>query len=259
MVNTALRVLTLDIENFPCVFYSWGMGEVHLPLDFLVRDYTICAWSAKWLDSDEIIYKDNRNKKDIYDDKELVKGLIKLINEADIVVGQNVRGFDLRKVASRADFHKLKAFKPVRVIDILTEERRVFAHTSHKLAFKTRRNLKYQKLEHKEFPGFDLWVATMANILKGWKAMQEYCCYDVLSTEERFIAVKGWIRIPAMFQADGVTRCPCGSTNLQSRGFAHTDAGKFQVYLCKDCGKWPRSSTNLLTKLQKSARLKEVR
>jgi hypothetical protein len=79
----------------------------------------------------------------------------------------------------------------------------------------------------------------------------------VLSTEEHYLKVQGWIRTHALGPADGIMRCKCGSTDLRREGFAHTDAGKFQIYSCNSCGKWPRSPINLLTKQQKSARLRE--
>jgi hypothetical protein len=258
-MQNQLRVLCLDIETTPCEVYSWGLGEQHHTLDFLKRDYTICAWAAHWVGkpADEVMYEDTRGQRDIFNDKRIVKNLIKLINKADVIIGQNVKSFDIRKVAARADFHKLPPFRPVPVTDILTEERRVFALTSHKLAHKTQRNKTYKKLEHKEYPGFGLWLGVMADDLKAWKSMEEYCKYDVLSTEERYLSVRGWIRTYALGPADGVTRCKCGSTNLKRKGYAMTDAGKFQIFLCRDCKKWPRSSINLLTKGQKSARLRE--
>lgn len=253
-----LRVLCMDIETTPCEVYSWGLGEQHHTVDFLKRDYTICAFAAHWVGApaDEAIYHDNRGKRDVFDDKQLVKKLIKLMNKADVIIGQNVKSFDIRKVAARADFHKLPPFRPTRVTDILTEERRVFALTSHKLAFKTQRNVKYQKLDHKDYPGFGLWLGVMNDELKAWKSMEEYCIYDVLSTEERYLSVRGWIRTHALGPVDGVDRCRCGSTRLRRKGFAMTDTGKFQIYLCLDCKKWPRSSINLLTKQQKRAILR---
>lgn len=266
MNNEKLKVLILDIENFPCLVYSWGLNDQFIPLEFLVRDWTICAWAAKWADSDEVFYMDNSHKKDIYDDKALVKGLIKLINEADVIIGQNVRSFDLRKVASRADFHKLGPFKPAKVTDILSEEKKVFAHTSHKLAYKTERNVKYQKLKHEKFPGFELWKTSMndgrvfskSEQKKAWKEMEIYCKHDVLSTEERYNAVKGWIHIQHQGPADGLDRCKCGSIHLRRKGYAHTEAGKYQIYLCLDCGKWPRSAHNLLDKQQRAGKLRQT-
>jgi DNA polymerase elongation subunit (family B) len=258
MKNEKLKILFLDIENFPCLVYSWGLNDQFIPLDFLVRDWTICAWAAKWADSDEVFYMDNRSKRDIYEDKALVKGLIKLINEADIIIGQNVRSFDMRKIAARAEFHGLPPFKPAKITDILTEERHVFALTSHKLAYKTERNKKYKKLKHEKYPGFDLWKACMAKKADGWREMEVYCKHDVLSTEERYNTVKGWIRIQHQGPADGIDRCKCGSANLEKRGYAYTEAGKYQIYLCHGCGRWPRSAHNVLTKEQRAGQLRQT-
>jgi hypothetical protein len=229
-------------------------------LEFLKRDWTVCAWAAHWVGDpeDKIMYMDNRGRRNVYDDKQLIKGLVDLMNQADIIIGQNVMHFDIRKLAARAVFHKLPPFRPVKITDILTEERRVFAFTSHKLAYKTELiNERYKKLKHEKYPGFDLWKACMADKREAWHEMEVYCKYDVLSTEEHYLTIQGWIRTHALGPADGVTRCKCGSTNLESRGFAHTDAGKWRIFHCRDCKKWPRSPINLLTKQQKSARLRE--
>ena len=157
MINP-LRILCLDIETFPLEVYSWVLGEVHIPLDFLKTDWTVCAFAAHWYGdpADKIIYLDNRGRKDLRNDKKLVKiELVKLMNEADVIIGQNVKNFDIRKLAARAVFHKLPPFRPVKITDILTEERRVFAFTSHKLAYKTELiNERYKKLKHSKFPGF---------------------------------------------------------------------------------------------------------
>lgn len=257
-MNNNVKILTLDIESFPLLVYSWALGEVHIPLEFLKRDWTVCAWAAHWNNdpADKIMYMDNRGRRDIYDDKQLIKSLVDLMNQADIIIGQNVQKFDIRKLAARASFHKLPPFRPVQVTDILKEERKVFAFTSHKLAYKTQMNDKYKKLKHEKYPGFDLWLGCMDDKLDAWKEMETYCKHDVLSTEERYMAVRGWIKIHNMGPTDGVMRCLCGSTALTKEGFAYTDTGKFQIYHCRDCKKWPRASTNLLTKSQKSVILK---
>lgn len=260
-MTNQLKVLCLDLESSPLEVYSWSLGEVHIPLEFLKRDWTVMAWAAHWVGEpvENIMYMDNRGRRDIYYDKGLIKGLVDLMNQADIIIGQNVKSFDIRKLAARAIFHGLPPFRPVKITDILTEERRVFAFTSHKLAYKTELiNERYKKLKHDKYPGFDLWKACMADKLDAWKEMEVYCKYDVLSTEEHYLKVQGWIRTHHNTQADGVMRCKCGSTRLRKEGFAYTDAGKYQIYFCNDCHKWPRGSTNLLTKDQKSGKLREA-
>ena len=52
----------------------------------------------------------------------------------------------------------------------------------------------------------------MADNLDAWKEMETYCKHDVLSTEEHYHKVRGWIRTHAMGPADGQDRCKCGST-----------------------------------------------
>lgn len=261
-MKSELKVLILDIENFPMEVYAWALGDQHISVDFVKRDWNICAWSAKWYGApaNEIIYMDNRDQRNIYDDKRLVKGIAKLINEADVVVGQNVARFDIRKINARAIINRLPPIKPTKITDILTEKRRVFAFTSHKLGYTTEQiNTKYKKLKHEKYPGFDLWKACLAHKQDAWKEMEIYCKHDVLSTEEQYHNLRGWIRTPNVGPLDGKDRCKCGSMNLRRKGYAHTDAGKYQIYLCLECGKWPRGATNLLTKAERSVRLREAK
>ena len=255
------RILCLDIENFPCETWSWGLGEQYITLDFLKRDWSICAWAAHWVGTpdNQTIYMDNRGRKDVFDDKRLVKEVIKLMNQADIVIGQNVKKFDIRKIASRADFHKLPPFSSPKITDILTEERAVFGHTSHKLAYKTERNEKYKKLDHKEYPGFELWKACMRDETKAWKAMETYCKYDVLSTEERYMNVRGWIKTQnlASYYNDLKLRCHCGSLNVKPYEVRRLASGHFQGYKCSDCGKRLQSKANLMLLDKKKSLLKD--
>lgn len=260
------KILVFDIETAPIVGYVWGMYKQNLGLNQIKEDWHMIAWAAKWYGdpASKVMYMDNRNRKDIRNDKQLVKGLAKLLNQADLIMTQNGEQFDVRKVNARAVINGLppiKHFTPSQSIDICKAEKKVFGYTSHKLEYKTEKiNKKYRKLKHKEYPGFELWKAIKEGDHKAWDEMKEYNIYDVLSTEEHFDLVKGWIKIPsfAQYYDDSNLRCPCGSNKVIRKGFARTDAGKFQIYHCKDCGKWPRSAVNLLSKKKKKKKTTKI-
>ena len=57
---------------------------------------------------------------------------------------------------------------------------------------------KYKKLKHTKYPGFELWKAVLKRDKEAWKEMDTYAIHDVLSTEEHYELVKGWIKIPPM-------------------------------------------------------------
>lgn len=247
------KILIFDIETAPITAYTWGLFDQNIGLNQIKSDWHLLSWAAKWLGDppSKTMYMDNSKAKNVQDDKALVKGLAKLLNEADIIITQNGDAFDVKKLNARAVINKLPPIKPCASTDILKESRKVFKLTSHKLEYVTDKlNTKYKKLSHKEYPGFELWKAILEGDRKAWKAMKRYNIHDVLATEEAYNNIQGWIKTQNMatYMDDAVLRCRCGSTDLIRRGFAHTDTGKYQVYLCKGCGKWPRGKTNLLSK-----------
>lgn len=258
------RILTLDIETAPITAYTWGLFKQNIGLNQIKTDWHLLAFAAKWYGdpASKIIYEDGRKSKDVRDDKHLVKSLASLLNQADIVVTQNGEQFDLKKINARAVIHGLPPIKPCASTDILKEGRKVFSFTSHKLEYVADKvNKKYKKLKHEKYPGFELWAAILRGDQKAWKEMEVYTKHDVLSTEEIYTTIQGWIATQALssFHDDAKMRCRCGSEKLTKEGFAYTPAGKYQIYHCQKCGKWPRSPINLLSTEKRRNTLREYR
>lgn len=258
------KILTLDIETAPITSYTWGLFKQNIGLNQIKNDWHLLAYAAKWYDEKRVIYEDNRHSKDVHNDKRLVANLAKLLNEADIVVTQNGEQFDLKKINARAVILGLPPIKPVASTDILKEGRKVFNFTSHKLEYVADKvNKKYKKLKHNKFPGFELWAEVLKGNQAAWKEMEIYTKHDVLSTEEIYTIIKGWIATQALssFEHDALMRCRCGSEKLEKRGYAYTPAGKYQIYHClrKSCGKWSRGPANLLSAEKRKNTLREWR
>lgn len=261
---TSPKILVFDIETAPITAYTWGLWDQNIGLNQIKSDWHILSWAAKWYGApaSEVVYMDNSKKKDVQDDYALVLGLWKILDEADIVIAQNGDKFDIKKFNARAAIHGLPPVSPFKSTDTLKESRKVFSFTSHSLEYMSEAlNTKYKKLKHDKYPGFELWKAVLAGDKKAWAEMKVYCIHDVLATEELYSKIQGWIKTQniACFFDDAQVRCRCGSPNVYKKGFVYTDAGKFQGYKCKDCGKRPKGRTNLLTSLKKKNLLKEGR
>ena len=255
------RILIFDIETAPMEVYTFRLHDQNIGLNQVKKDWHLLAWAAKWLGDPphKVMYMDNRRARNVDDDKALVKGLAKLLNEADVIVTQNGDAFDVKKLNARAAILKLPPIKPCKSTDILKEGRKVFSFTSHKLEYVTGvLNKKYKKLDHREYPGLELWKAVLKGDRRAWCVMEKYTRHDVLSTEEAYQNIQGWIRTQnvAMFSEDTTMRCYCGSDRLEARGYARTESGKYRVYHCKNCGKWPRSKKNLLDQDKKASLLR---
>jgi DNA polymerase elongation subunit (family B) len=256
------KILVFDVETAPITAHVWGLWDQNISLNQIKSDWHFLSWAAKWYNepASEIIYMDNSNAKNIQDDKELIKGLWNLLDQADIVIAQNGDKFDIKKFNARAAIHGLPPVSPFKSTDTLKESKKVFSFTSHSLEYMSEAlNTKYKKLKHDKYPGFELWKAVLNGDKKAWAEMKVYCIHDVLATEELYKRIQGWIKTQniACFFDDAQVRCRCGSINIYKKGFVFTDAGKFQGYKCKDCGKRPKGRINLLTTTKKKVLLKE--
>jgi len=256
------KILVFDIETAPIEAYVWGLYDQNIALNQIKQDWTILSWAAKWYDepASKVIYMDNSKSKNVRDDKKLVTALRDILKEADIVITQNGKKFDIKKFNARAVIHGLKSIRRFKSTDVMEESKKVFGFTSQSLEYTSNvLNTKYKKLKHNKFPGMELWTEILNGNKAAWAEMKTYCIHDVLATEEKFQKIQSWIKTQNMacYFDDAKVRCLCGSTNLIKRGPVYTDAGKFQGYECKDCGKRPHGRINLFSKEKKKCLLKD--
>lgn len=253
------RILTIDIETAPLIVYAWGLFDQNISLDMVKRDWHLISFSAKWYGDKKLIYADQRNKKDVSNDLQMVRQIAELLEEADIVLGQNSKGFDTKKINSRIKFwnsrlkgkNKIEIPSSYRHIDTLLLNKKLFKDTSNKLEYQSKTyNTKYKKLDHKEYPGFGMWKAALEGDKNVWKVIEKYNKFDVLSTEEFWDSIKAWdTSINFNVYNNSLTReCKCGGTGFRNKGYIYTETAKYDRYKCIECGSEQRGVVNLLTK-----------
>jgi len=252
------KVLLVDIETAPILGYVWGLWENNLGLNQIKADWHILAWAAKWLGdpASNIMYQDQRKAKNIEDDKQLLKGIWKLLDEADVIITQNGISFDIKKLNARFILNGMQPPSSFKHIDTKRIASKKFAFTSNKLEYMTDKLCtKYKKLKHNKFSGFELWSECLKGNLKAWDEMKKYNIYDVLSLEELYYKLQPWdSSINFNVYSDELTNvCACGSTNFQKNGFKYTGVGKYQRYKCLECGSEAKDRTNLLSKEKKAS------
>lgn len=244
------KLLFLDIETAPIVANVWGIHDQEIGLNMIKSDWHVLSWAAKWQGKKNVMYLDQRNEKDIKNDKCILVAIWKLLDEADIIVTQNGTNFDAKKLNTRFILNGIRPPRPYEHIDTLKLARKNFAFTSNRLEFLTDKlNKKYKKLKHKRFPGFDLWRECMDGNKAAWKEMERYNKHDVLALEELYDNLIRW-HSPVNFSSytDGVDVCSCGSESFAKDGTMIRKSAKYQRYRCKSCGSIYRGKTNLLTK-----------
>jgi hypothetical protein len=193
------KVLILDIETRPMLAKVWGLFDQNIALNQIVDEGGIFSWSAKWIGSDEVIYKDVKGNKKR--EKELLKPIWKLMDEADIIIGQNSNSFDIKKLNAKFLEHKLGCPSEYKKIDTMLLAKKHFKFVSNKLEYMSNKFCSIKKLAHSKFPGFSLWDECEKGNASAWKEMKLYNMADVRATEELFIVLSEFDRTEVVASA----------------------------------------------------------
>lgn len=247
---SGIKVLFLDIETAPIEAHVWRLFDQNVGLNQIVKDWSIISWAAKWQGSSEVIYQDVRAQKDKRSDSKILKGIWKLMDEADIIIGQNSKAFDVKKLNARFVLNGMQPPSSFRQIDTKVLAKKVFGFTSNKLEYMTDKLCtKYKKLKHKKFAGHELWTECLNGNPLAWKEMEKYNKYDVLALEELYNKLIAWdnsVNMNSHHEFE-YTVCTCGSKNFIFYGYKYKDTGKFRRFKCKKCGKEHVTTINLLS------------
>lgn len=237
-----VKILTIDIETAPSVGYVWGMFKQNLGLNMLLQNSYILSFAAKWLDSEDVIYRESRL---LGRDKSLTKHIIRLLDAADIVIAHNGKKFDMPVINGRAVVHGIDPPSPYKIIDTLPVARRQFRFISNKLEHLADILDCAPKKQHSKFPGFTLWDECLKQNDEAWKEMKEYNIQDVITLEQIYLRMRPWMpNHPniAVFGEEERPVCPkCGSHHVHFRGYITTNTQKYRRFKCKSCGGWSRT------------------
>lgn len=242
------KIVTIDIETAPNLAYVWGQWKQNIGLNMLVDKSYIMSFAAKFLGTDHVVYEENRHG----DDKKLVQSLIKILDNADIVIAHNANKFDIPVINGRALVHGIKPPSPYKIIDTLTVAKKRFRFISNKLENLANELGCAPKMQHQNFPGFELWKECIQQNDEAWAEMKKYNIQDVETLEEVYLRMRPWItNHPNIGVLDEGQKpvCPkCGSSHIHYRGYTTTNVSKFRKYVCTDCGGWGRTRFNELEK-----------
>jgi len=134
--NTAAKILLFDIETSPMACYSFRKWDTNIGDDFILDDWNIISWSAKYLFSEEMhTMKVTAKEQKTRNDKRIVQGLWKLLDEADIVIAHNLKKFDKKIAQTRFLYYDLKMPSYYQEIDTLLTARKNFKITSNRLDY----------------------------------------------------------------------------------------------------------------------------
>ena len=232
----------LDIETAPNLAHVWGLFKQNVSVNQIIdSSYTLC-WSAKWYKEDTIFFDSVHQSST----KSMLKGIHKMLTEADAIVHYNGTKFDIPTLNTEFVTHGMKPPAPAKQIDLYKVVKDRFRFPSNKLEFVAPALGVGTK---GKTGGHELWIRCMAGDDEAWKTMEAYNIKDVVLLEKVYDKLKPWIRHHANHNlySEGEVVCPnCGSTHYQRRGFAYTTVGKYRRYQCQDCGAWFRNNKGII-------------
>ena len=232
-MTQSTKVLVLDLETKPALGYIWRLWDNNVGLNQLVEDDGVICWAAKWAGEDWVYF----DSVWMNTEEGMLQNIWQLLDEADVVVGWNSDRFDLAHLNAHFAKHGMGPPSSYKGLDLMKRVKNKMKFLSNKLDYVSQKLGVGRKLET---GGFELWLDVMAGDKKAQALMREYNEHDVLLTEEVYEKLRPWL--PQVVPPSHGMTCPeCGSTHLQSRGFAKTVTSSYKRFQCQECGSWSRS------------------
>lgn len=173
----------------------------------------------------------------------MIKGIYKLLEEAEVVVHFNGQRFDIPVLNKEFLKLGLKPPSPYKQVDLYQAVKRMFRFESNKMTAITKQLELGEKLKHR---GFELWVGCVNGDAECWKVMERYNKQDVRIMERLYTKLLPWIPNHPHQGLQHAEACPrCGVVGrMQSRGIGVVRTMRYRRYQCQACGGWSRSRTS---------------
>lgn len=243
------KIAYIDIETLPMQCTTFSLFPERISPKAILKDGSIICIGVMINGKKQKFFSVTDDlagfKKDPYADKKLLLEYRKFMlkEDFDLIVGHNVRGFDLKIINARFAYHGIAPLPNVLIDDTLTMARASFKFQSNQLGHLA----KYLGVEQKLNTNYDMWLDIIKGGPKAVKAVKDMVKYN------RGDLVCGWqvyekllpygkSKLNRSHFSDSVESCNhCGSSHLQRRGVARNINGEYQRFQCQDCSKWCKS------------------
>lgn len=243
------RVLLFDIESAPSLAAVFGRWNQNIQQDAVVKEGGFML-SAAWMFLDEPdnlqsqVLTPNEVKEG--NDSAICASLYEAFESADVVVGHNVKRFDLPLFRARLVANGMPPHKKVRVVDTLAIAK-TMRFNSNRLGDIAQQLGCETKLDT---GGIKLWIAAMQGDLDALYLMRRYNEQDVRVLKDVYMQFRAFDNNPpnlALSQNNQHFACPvCGSANVVKTGNnVYTKVSVFEEVCCKDCGHRSKTRTSL--------------
>lgn len=248
----APRKLFFDIETSLIFAAMWQPGQQYVGTKQIIKEREVICIGYAWNDDPPQILNFDLNHYDLLArdddaDLEMLKQFCEIFSEADLVIGHNIKAFDIAVMRARLIKHGLPDFAPVLIDDSLQAIKGI-GFSGHSLEYVS----EYLGIEKKKDHPYELWLdISLRKDPTSLENMLEYCVGDVNHNRDVYNRLLPYIKSSLNFAVFHGNKkiCPnCGAKNsLVVRGHRHNRAGKYTRYFCKRCRTYPTLGKNVIT------------
>ena len=227
--------LFYDIETSYNIVKAWRIGyNINLNMDDIIQERAIITIAYKWEGEEDVTVL----SWDKGCDKKIIEDFVKVMAEADELVGHNVDRYDTKFIMARALKHNISVLPKYQSTDTLKLAKKHFMLNSNKLDYIAQ----YLGIGHKtKHRGLSMWDdIILRNDPQALEEMIEYNVQDVFLTEQVYHKLMEY-SLPKVNHASKQTgdkhTCPqCGSDHAELHKTYVSGSGvKTRLMGCKSC------------------------
>ena len=227
--------LFYDIETSYNIVKAWRIGyNINLNMDDIIQERAIITIAYKWEGEEDVTVL----SWDKGCDKKIIEDFVKVMAEADELVGHNVDRYDTKFIMARALKHNISVLPKYQSTDTLKLAKKHFMLNSNKLDYIAQ----YLGIGHKtKHRGLSMWDdIILRNDPQALEEMIEYNVQDVFLTEQVYHKLMEY-SLPKVNHASKQTgdkhTCPqCGSDHVELHKTYVSGSGvKTRLMGCKSC------------------------
>ena len=247
--------LFYDIETSYNIVKAWRIGyNINLNMDDIIQERAIITIAYKWEGEEDVTVL----SWDKGCDKKIIEDFVKVMAEADELVGHNVDRYDTKFIMARALKHNISVLPKYQSTDTLKLAKKHFMLNSNKLDYIAQ----YLGIGHKtKHRGLSMWDdIILRNDPQALEEMIEYNVQDVFLTEQVYHKLMEY-SLPKVNHASKQTgdkhTCPqCGSDHAELHKTYISGSGvKTRLMGCKSCStNFTISNTNYTKFYERNAK-----
>jgi hypothetical protein len=255
--TTQAKILLLDIETAPLHGNFWSIGKQYVTPEQIEKDWFILGYSAKWLLNTEMMSDFVTSEEAINrDDKRIMESAWKLVTEADVIIGHNIKRFDMPRLKTRFFLNGMKPPMPYTLLDTLQIAYKEFAFASSKLNYLGQIILQKAKIKTDR----SLWERCEKGDQEALDYMEKYCRMDTELEEGVYIELRPWCtghpNLPLIMDAKEQCCVNCGGFEFtDEEGFYPTQQNRYPAVRCSSCGAINHKKHSVITTEQRKIML----